>query len=186
MAFVGIQVPRDTADRLSKVEVPGNKSEPSKMHVTLLYLGKGTSWDQILKAGKVMRDVADGTKPFSIQVANVSSFPGDEDDGVPIIGRVRSKGLKALRSQLKEGFDEKGVEYSDKYPDYKPHVTLSYHDEQPKPQSIEPCCSWKTDNMVLWGGDSGKTRAVLTIPFGDLQVESNLSRLCSELRNLTG
>jgi hypothetical protein len=35
MAFIGIKVPQEVAEKLSTIEVPGERSDPDEMHITL-------------------------------------------------------------------------------------------------------------------------------------------------------
>lgn len=150
MAFIGIKVPQEVAEKLSTIEVPGERSDPDEMHITLLYLGE-TSLANIIKAVAVVAAMAQKTKPFLIGCAFKTCFPENPDDGVPIIARVQSPTIMGLQEELKKLMKESGVEYKDKYPDFKPHVTLSYSNEPCDGLGFEPVV-WTVESINVWGG----------------------------------
>lgn len=152
MAFIGIKVPDGAAQELSKIDVPGEKLPPEEKHITLFYIGKQVPLKDAMRAGAVCALFARMSEPFQVGTARVTCFPENPDDGVPIICPIVSPDLMRFRARLASAFDRYGVGYSKKYPDYKPHVTLSY-DRQPIPDmDIQPVV-WKVDRFVLWAGD---------------------------------
>lgn len=178
MAFSGFQVPLEAAEQLAKVDVLGKPNPPATMHITLHYFGEnkaGLDPVQLGKITKIMTEVGRNFKPFPIEVSRASFFPSDED--IPCICRIhkgkwqKGKGdesggrppgscplLYVLKSELDEKFDAAGVEYSKKYPEYKPHVTLSYVPEGTKGLkkiSFKPV-KWEATSMVLWDGPIGE------------------------------
>ena len=176
MAFLGIRVPHETARILSEINVPGEKEAPSSMHITLLYIGKEVPIDSLAEAMKAAYSVTARTKPFTVRTSRVTSFPINPDDGYPIIARVESDALHELRSTLVSTFTEAGVEFSNKYPDYKPHVTLSYSKENGLDEVTIPTVEWGAHEAVLWGGDDGDRRLVITFPFSIEMTERVASR----------
>lgn len=152
MAFIGIQVPPDVAEKLTAINVPGEKLSAAEKHITLFYVGKKTPLKESLQIAAVCALFAKIHSPFQVGTARVTCFPENPDDGVPIISRVISPVLHEFRARLASAFDHFGVQYSNKYPEYKPHVTLSY-DRQPIPDmDIQPVV-WTVDRFVLWAGD---------------------------------
>lgn len=152
MAFIGIQVPPDIADELTKVNVPGKKLGAAEKHITLFYVGKKTPLRDALKAAAICALFARTQSPFKVGTARVTCFPENPDDGVPIICRVLSPPLHAFRAKLASAFKRYGVEFSNKYPEYKPHVTLSYDRQSIPDMDIQPVV-WTVDRFVLWAGD---------------------------------
>ena len=163
MAFLGIKVPDHIGDSLQKVRVPGKKEQPDHYHITMFFLGSEVPTPKLTHMVEVAHDVLTKAKPFPLKLDHVTNFPSGED-GFPIICPVESDGLKRLRQELKEAFDAKGVEYANNFPDYKPHVTLSYADQGVDEKAF-PVVKWKADEVVLWGGDEGEDRLVVKFPY---------------------
>ena len=163
MSCIGFKVPHETARLLSEIEVPGERENPGHFHITMFIFGDETPIGELSKAIEAAYKVACTVRPFTVRVSRVSCFPGNPS-GVPIICPVESPELHQLWEDLKQAFDEAGVDYSKKYPVYKPHVTLSYAKEPI--QGIEiPTVEWGAHELVLWGGDSGDRRLIVNLPF---------------------
>lgn len=165
MAFIGIEVPHSTARLFGEIEVPGTRESSASLHVTLVYIGSNVAIDAIADAVKATYAVTAKTRPFTVRATRVTSFPVNPDDqgGHPIIARIDSDELHGLRENLVEALDEAGVEFNNKFPEYKPHVTLAY-----APEAIEefriPTIEWGAHEIVMWGGDEGDGRLTVTFP----------------------
>jgi len=171
MAFIGLKVPHETARLLGQVRVEGDKVDLSEMHITVLYLGSALPIETIAQATQVAYEVTSKTLPFLVGTELVTSFPANPD-GIPLIAKIESDPLKALRKALTAAFDEAGVPYDKKYPDYKPHVTLAYMTPEegngplkPPPDQTIPHLAWGAHEMVLWGGDQGDEKLTVLFPF---------------------
>lgn len=162
MAMVGLRVPPETARLLSGIEVEGKKEDIANFHITLLFMGGDIPIEQLAKALGAAHSVTSTTRPFSVSTSHVTCFPKG-DDGVPIICPVDSDQLHDLHTKLCKAFDEAGVEYNKKYPEYKPHVTLSYADEAMEDRRI-PQVMWGAHEVVVWGGDSREASIMMTFP----------------------
>jgi 2'-5' RNA ligase len=163
MALLSIQVPHEVARALGRVQVPGTPESRETYHITLLYLGKDIPIDDVSKALVVAYRVAEITRPIPLALEEVSSFPKG-DDGVPIICPVNSPELHQLWEALCSAFDHAKVDYSKKFPIYKPHVTLAYDTSDFEPMKIGPI-DWVAYEMCLWSGNSGDDAVSITIPF---------------------
>lgn len=163
MAFLGLRLPNETARLLSEIEVPGKKESRDRYHITLLYLGEDVDIKVLAQALEVTHAVTTTTRPFTLQVNRVAAFPSG-DDGFPIICPVNSDPLHDLRKRLADDYDAAGIEYSKRFPEYRPHVTLSYSEEDIEERRI-PTVEWGAHELVLWGGDQGDGRLVITFPF---------------------
>jgi 2'-5' RNA ligase len=162
MAMIGFRVPAETARVLSEIDVPGKLEDVAHYHVTLMVLGKDLPISTIALATIAAYEVAANTRPFTIQTSRISSFPSDED--VPIIARCESNALHDLWVQLCESLDVHGIDYNKKFPEYKPHVTLSYAKEGIEDIRI-PTLEWGAHELILWGGDEGDRRILVAMPF---------------------
>lgn len=153
MAFIGLTVPIDIASQLSSLYEDGDKTPLEEMHVTLCFLGKKMDNGSFLEALHACYSAAVTNNPIKITAAVLSTFPPNPDDrnGVPVIVRVVSEDLIKFRAELTAMLDSYGVEYSKKFPVYKPHITLAYGPEQFTPRQIKPL-SWMNSYISLWGG----------------------------------
>lgn len=163
MAFLGLQVPHETGRLLSEIDVPGERESVESFHITLLYLGEKVPMETVAKAMVVTEGVTASTTPFTVRTRLVTCFPKNEA-GVPIICRVESDALHEFRAELAAAFDREGIEYSKRFPEYKPHVTLAYSDELIFDESI-PTVEWGAHESVLWAGDRADGRLTITFPF---------------------
>jgi 2'-5' RNA ligase len=163
MAFIGLKVPNEVGRLLSQIEVPGEVESRGNLHITAIYFGSNVPIDRISKAIVVAYEVASRTKPIQLLVEEVTCFPKG-DDGVPIICSVNSPELMTFQEDLCRSLDKAKVEYSKKYPEYKPHVCLAYAEEPIEPMIVGPF-EWAAYEMVLWGGDSGDDKIFITLPF---------------------
>ena len=163
MAFVGLRVPHDIARVLSTLDVPGRREDPGFYHLTILYVGKDLPIEDIAKATIAVFEVSQETAPFLLRTSKVTSFD-DHGDGFPVHCEIVSPGLQALHGRLKASFDRHGVEYSKKWPVYKPHMTLAYSPERVEDRAIPPV-EWGASEVVFWGGDEGDQRISVNFPF---------------------
>lgn len=163
MAFIGLKVPHEVSRLLSQIEVPGEIVPRDEKHITCIYFGSNIPIDRISKAIVVAYEVAARTKPIQLLIEEVICFPKGSD-GVPIIGSVVSPELMSFQEDLCNSLDKAKVEYSKKYPEYKPHVCLAYAEEPIEPMAVGPF-EWAAYEMVLWGGDSGDDKIFITLPF---------------------
>lgn len=170
MSFLGLKVPHETARLLSGLDVPGTHEATSSFHVTMFYFGKDPDIDQLVRVIKTTFKTIEGTKPFTVRTSQLTSFPKG-DDGTPIICRVESDALHDLRDKIKAAYLAEGVEFANNFPDYKPHVTLAYSDEDSFEEKRIPTVEWGAHELVLWGGNSGDDVLVVHFPFalGDLE-----------------
>lgn len=165
MALLCLKLPAEPARLLSEIKVPGEKTPVNEFHVSLLYLGKELELEAILLAIQVTYQVVASWSPFLLTTRWVSTFPPTDEGKVPVIARIESEDLHELQEALKEAFDEEGVPYSKKWPEYKPHATLSYAPSTQAPDDFTiPPVQWSCTDVVLWGGDEGETDIVTRFP----------------------
>jgi 2'-5' RNA ligase len=176
MALLSIQVPHEVARALGSIPVPGTPEGRETYHVTLLYLGKDVPIDEVSKALVVAYRVAEITRPIPLAVEEVGSFPKG-DDGYPIICLVKSPELHQLWEALCSAFDDAKVEYSKKFPVYKPHITLAYDTAELKETLLVGPFDWVSYEMTLWSGNSGDDAVSITIPFSFPSKEALYRRL---------
>jgi 2'-5' RNA ligase len=154
MAYIAFMVPPEAAAELSELYALGDPTPPEDMHVTLAFLSKNTPPSQILRAIAACQIVAATSAPILMHAALLTSFPPNPEhrEGVPVIVRVVSDALFSFRARLVAELEKFGVEYSRKFPEYKPHVTLSHGPEKPEPKKVGPV-SWTSNQIMVWGGE---------------------------------
>jgi 2'-5' RNA ligase len=165
MAFVGLAVPTSTSRLFSDIDVPGDKTPRDQHHVTLIYVGDNLPIDTLAEVIKATYSVTAQTRPFTVRTTRVASFPvnGDDQDGHPVIAHIESDELHVLRANLADHFKDARVDFNQKFPKYKPHVTLAY-----APAAVEefriPTIEWGAHEVILWGGDHGDQKLTVTFP----------------------
>lgn len=175
MAALMFSVPQDTARVLGEIGTPG-KPESDK-HITVVYLGKKVPVEDLAEMIPVLHEVTSKTAPFTVSSEWVTTFPAGKD-GTPVIARVQSPALHSFRQELCAALDRAGMEYDCKYPDYKPHVTLSYSEEETEFDLDMPALTWSCSELCLWGADRGQGELVVKFP---LSIQSNLKRAMVQL-----
>lgn len=172
MAFLGIRIPHETGRLLSQLDVPGEKTPLSEMHITLLYFGEEWPISELSKSLEAAYNVISKTKPFRAQMDEVTTFPRCEGDKCAVVSRVKSSALHEMRKALAKSFDKAGVEFSKEFKDYKPHVTLSYSEEEPDSFRFDPV-DFSVQEVVLWGGDHGDDRIFVTFPLAGPEISKH-------------
>jgi 2'-5' RNA ligase len=162
------------------VDVPGEREAPETFHVTLVYFGRDRPFNDLIRAAVIASSVCKDFDPFKCQVHRVVSFdPGDK--GYPIVGRIESQQINELWTVLRTAYDEHGFEYSKKWPNFTPHVTLSY---SPVPLKAPILLSssvtgttlrggaavvWNVNDLMLLG--DGTPKEVISIPLARSPME---------------
>jgi len=184
MAALMFTVPEETARILNELPVPGRR-EPHNSHITVVYLGDDTPIERIGELLPVLYDVTSKTLPFSVSTDLITTFPAGKD-GVPVIAKVRSPELHAFRAALCQAMDEAGIEYDNKFPVFKPHVTVAYAKDPDLTFEVDiPEISWSAHELLLWGSNRGTGRLVvkfpLSLPVGKIASDSALQRAMVQL-----
>lgn len=174
MSFIGIKVPHEIARLFAQIDY-GEHGQPEStdtFHVTVAYFGEDQPIEKLAGIIQAAYKVASSTKPFTVQASRVTTFPPHPKEGtVPIICRVESDELHALRDALLKQFDADGVSYDKKFPEFKPHVTLAYTKPGDGAEEVKGLdmvihpIQWGVGELVLWGGDSGDDKLVVSFPF---------------------
>ena len=170
MAFLGIRVPHETGRLLSQIDVPGEKTSVSEMHITLLHFESEWPVSEIAKSLEATYEVVSSFHPFLATIKKVTSFPKSPDGKHPIIGRVESDELMKLRKDLAKSFDKGDIDFSKLHKDFKPHVTLAYADEKHEDTKFHPV-EFVVSEIVLWGGDHGDDRIFVTFPLAGPKMD---------------
>jgi 2'-5' RNA ligase len=149
--WIGIKAPQDVCDVLRKIDVPGDHDKT--YHITVIYVGEQTP-EEFVRTTQVLYDFLDEIKPFSITTNKVISFNKNDDDEVPVVCKIDSPELMRLQKKLCDLLDKEKINYSKKWPEYKPHICLSYAKETVKEFKI-PKIEFECDSFELWYGHNG-------------------------------
>jgi|ERR1700722_9672312 len=163
MAFLGIRAPHEAARLIHEIDVPGEKEDSAHLHITLLYLGKDVSVEELARAMVATYSVTKDTSPFWVSLNCVNYFPVPDGMPFPIVAPVISPKLHELRKNLAKTFGRAKIDYDKRFKVYHPHVTLSFNDTNIKKTKIEPI-EWSVQELVLWGGSNGDSRIFITFP----------------------
>lgn len=163
MAFIGIKIPHETGRLLTNIETTGKRTAPSDMHITILHFEENWPISEISHALETTYDVVSKIKPFIAMTEEVICFP-KRNDKCAIVAKVKSAELHELHERLAKEFDKCGIEFSKTFKDYKPHITLSYAEDEVDDFKIDPV-EFSVQEIVLWGGDHGDDRIFITFPF---------------------
>ncbi len=163
MAMIAFSIPHEVNKLLNKIKVPGDKTPLEDYHLTLFSLDDNLKLDEIENLIEPVYELAKKTKPFKIILKEFTTFDGN--DKIPIICRVESEEVFKFRESLKRKFDKAGIEYSTKFPEFKPHITLSYHKEKVKDKKIDRI-QFEVDSVAIYGGDSGREKIFVECKFG--------------------
>lgn len=191
MAFLGIKVPTETARLLSLLDLNGlgEPEPPGFFHVTLLCFDEELPIETIASTIGPVHQVVERTRPFTVSTHRLSCFkPHPEHGTVPIICVVESEALHVLQAELRGALDEVGIEYSKRFPEFKPHVTVGYSKdrsvyEQSRAEREFAPVEWGVHELVLWGGDEGDRRLIVTFPFSLPLTKQALQRSFVHLAN---
>ena len=163
MALLGLVIPENVSDLLKAVDVPGDR-EPSD-HLTMFYFEQDLTMSDIMKICKTVSPIVEKYSTFKLSIDKISCFPKGPD-GVPIKGDVNSKDLIKLRKEIAKAFDKNKIKFSKRHPDFNPHVTLSYSDDDTDDVKLKEPIVWMVNKLVLWGGDSDTDGINVDIPLG--------------------
>jgi 2'-5' RNA ligase len=146
---VFIVLPDDIAEQYPEDGKEGEDSSPP--HITAFYIGMLPSHFNE-KALKTIYDVAKATKPFHVKLSKPKKFQNDYGQTIwhsPVV----SKRLKDFNAALKHAFMQDHVPFDNKWPEFKPHVTIEYVDEGEKARyrKVKPAGKWKVDTLWVWG-----------------------------------
>lgn len=106
-----------------------------EMHVTVLYGIHSDSPDQISK-------IISGRKSISVKLGEIDVFTNPDKFDVVVI-KVISNDLNSLNAKLTGE-----VEFTNKYKEYKPHITLAY---------VKKGKGWKYHGLDHWKGKEFST-----------------------------
>ena len=150
---VMLEIPAEEAARLA---VPGGET-PSDLHITLAYLGKGLSLEQMQRVNQVVRSLAHDT--LAADIGGLGTFePTVNSEGRRVYyARVESVALLNFRKVLVDALQIVGISVASNF-EYAPHVTLAYvTDGIPYPFETPEVRTVVLDRLTYKAGVDGYT-----------------------------
>ena len=180
MSMIAIPISQDVSRLFREIEVDGAR-DPSD-HITMFYLGDDVKLDTIVDIIPILYECSSEMSPFEATCSRITTFPKG-NNGYPVIAEIKSDKLVDLRNKIKKMFDKNKIEYDDKFPDYKPHITLAYSKKKPKNIKIPSKFKWSINQMALYGGNEADSRIFVNFPF-TFGVEKKAADMIEELSEM--
>lgn len=156
--MLSLLVPVDISKKLEKISVPGKLEKDH--HITLFYFENGLNFKTVIKLLESSFKIISDCGKIKISLSEVKSF-GKGDDGYPVIIPIESDDLIEFRKKLAKKFDDNDIKYSKKWPEFKPHLTLSYSKKEFEDMKLKPKLSFQADEIVLYSGDSREENDII-------------------------
>lgn len=193
MAFIGLKFPQTigfnalfqhalvhhhaTQDRLPLAPA-WEFEDPKDYHVTCVYLGKGLDWSKIEEILNVIVDWAKDQQPFMAYINRTTTFPAHPTDKtVPWVGCVDAPELFWMQRDLMRVLDENRIAFDDKWPVFRPHVTLAYAASTSNPDSFEAYqapltrpLNWLVDEVTVYAGEQENQWGHFTVKLGPTEA----------------
>ncbi|MGC5664934.1 2'-5' RNA ligase family protein [Micromonospora sp. WMMD723] len=140
----------DIADDIAAaLAVPGGLPA-EELHVTLAYLGKTLTGDQVDQVAEITAQVAAAHPPLSGQIGGLGQFPPG-DDGTPVWAPVDVPGLAELRHDLAGRLAAAGLPVATER-GYTPHMTLTYLTDGASPPPPVPATPVRFESLTWTRG----------------------------------
>lgn len=166
---------KDICKKLNEIAVPGQKLDINKYHTTLFYMPQ-LKIEQVSQLLELTFNFLKDEHAFNADHREVTTFKTNKD-GIPIIIPVISEYLHDWRTRLGQALDAAEISYDKKFPQFNPHVTLSYsHNKKDRdfhyiiPNPIEI----HHNTVTYFGSHTGKT--MFRIPIGGNKKSYDLLR----------
>jgi len=145
-----IPLPKELAKQF-----PGlGENDQSPSHVTFLYIGDFKGKEKQEELLETLREIFRKWWPGATATLDRLEYfdHPDKDRRVPHMSVKFDKDLSGFKHRVKQELQNAGIEVGDKFPEFKPHVTLAYMPGMDsKWEGVTPQGSWDFDEMEVWG-----------------------------------
>lgn len=162
-----VPVPKSVGVSLLEKKLPGRTESLDGLHVTLFCFEEMTL-SQYTTAIEIVSSISSTRafpSPMKLMTMRTHYFEGDGSK-IPVFARVLSPSLMGLRAAIAEAFVSYEIPFKNNFPEYKPHITLSYSKEECS-YPFEPI-SWTVSDLRFKTRVSG---------FGDYNMEAKIPLL---------
>lgn len=143
-------LPSELSKQFPNTGKQGEDESPS--HVTVCFIGS-VPCELEDKIRKVAEICCNTIRPFSVILKKPKTFTGPDYKYI-LHSPVKSSKLLDLHDTLKRAFLATQIPIDNKFPEYKPHVTIAYckdDNELEQYQDISPEGSFEINHLWLWG-----------------------------------
>jgi tRNA nucleotidyltransferase/poly(A) polymerase/2'-5' RNA ligase len=145
-----IPLPKELAEKFPSL----GDEDDSPSHVTFLYIGDYKEKADQEKLVEVLREALRKWWPGArARLDGLEYFDHhDKDRRVPHVSVDFDKDLSGFKHRVRQELSDAGLEVSDRFPEFRPHVTLAYMPgmdaewDGPVPEG-----EWDFDEMEVWG-----------------------------------
>jgi len=144
-------LPKEIACQFPSIGKEGEDSSPA--HVTVLYIGDMPRQFE-KKLIKVVGSICEKIRPFKLRLGRPRKFVNDEGQ-IILHSPVKSNRLHKLNDLLKQELMNNQINVVNKFPEYKPHVTIAYCNSRKELKAfkdVHPEGEWMIDSLWVWGG----------------------------------
>ncbi len=159
-AMLGLRVPINIANA---IKIDGG--EPAElMHITLAYFKDAAAdrddWDTV-------KQIASKYTQFNGLQGSITGYGTFDNEEVVLWAQPEVPGLEELRERLVKDCNDAGFPVDDKFPDFKPHITLAYDWEGDVPELEQPI-PVTFDGLYFYQGEKmQKVASSNVVRFGD-------------------
>jgi len=126
--FIAIELPYDIKEKVEQVEILLKKCDvhakwvnPKNLHFTLKFLGEATQ-EQIKEIEKIIEDVANRFRPFTVNLKEFGFFPNEKRPRVFFVSTDNEEILRKISQRLEEKLEKIGFKKEDRF---KSHITVA-------------------------------------------------------------
>lgn len=147
-----ILLPSSEADKFPDAGREGHDESPP--HITVVYIGHIMK-ELEGKLYKVVQSVCQRTNPFPVTYGKVDKFENAKGQKI-YHTPVKSSKLLKFNEELKKELLKNQLPVDNKFPNYKPHITIEYVEPGQQPKFIEQNFNggFTVDSVWIWGASN--------------------------------
>ena len=145
-----IPLPKDLAKEFPSL----GQEDSSPSHVTFLYIGDFKCKTEQGTLVEKLQEICHRWWPMCNAVLDKLEYfdHHDKDRRVPHVSVQFDKDLSGFKHRVKQELADAGIKCGDKFPEFKPHVTLAYMPGMDAEwEGKIPKGQWSFDEMEIWG-----------------------------------
>lgn len=165
MAFIYCPVPKEITNLLFSMDVPGRKESPEDAHITLVYFDEDMTDDTERRIQSCLQSFYKVWPSGVVSTNKLTCF--DKPGNIPVIFEIDGTYIHKLKNAICYCLDRMGISYSRKFPDFKPHITISYAETTPEEIEFDPL-SWEIECVSFGSGTSSFNKTFHSYYFAEI------------------